>query len=161
MSKRLEILKASLVKKEKQFDDKLQNHFQTVKQANGQPLNDKRNEQATLNKWERQNDSLISLKESIQKTKDAIEREEGKILNVNHANESIPQEILTLVESGELVQWRKHPNYFFVKGVDYARIIWDKKKKVVMHKYLSKISDSEQYKIFATTYNGLNKQLKK
>ena len=50
MSKRLEILKNSLVKKEQQFNEKLQTHFDTVKQSNGQPLNDKRNGQATLNK---------------------------------------------------------------------------------------------------------------
>jgi len=102
MSKRLEILKNSLIKKERQFDDKLQNHIDTVKQANGQPLNDKRNGQATLNKWDRQNESLRNLKDSIQKTKDAIEREEGKIMEVERTNEIIPTEILELVESGFL-----------------------------------------------------------
>ena len=43
MSKRLEILKQSLAKKEELFSQKLDDHFSTVKQANGQPLNDKRN----------------------------------------------------------------------------------------------------------------------
>ena len=75
---RLEILKNSLIKKEKQFDDKLQNHINTVKQANGQPLNYKRNGRATLNKWDRQNESLRNLKDSIQKTKDEIEKEEAE-----------------------------------------------------------------------------------
>ena len=54
MTKRLDILKNSLAKKEKEFDAKLQNHFDTVKLANGQPLNDKRNGRATINLWERQ-----------------------------------------------------------------------------------------------------------
>lgn len=159
MSKRLEILKNSLIKKEQQFNDKLQNHFDTVKEANGQPLNDKRNGQATLNKWERQNVSLRKLQESIKKTKDAIEREDGKIANVKQANEIIPVEIIKLVESGELIQWRKHPTRFFVPGVDKARIIWDKKSKSVVHQYTNRITDKEQWTKFAKMYNQLNKSL--
>ena len=161
MSKRLEILKNSLIKKEQLFTDKLQNHIATVKQANGQPLNDKRNGQATLNKWDKQNESLRSLNESIQKTKDAIEREEDKIMDVNHANSFIPSEILQLVGSGTLNQWRKHPTIFFVEGVDKARIIWDKKKKVVAHRYYSQITDEEQKLWFRKIYNSLNEQLNK
>jgi hypothetical protein len=67
MTKRLEISKVSLIKKEALFDVKLQNHIDTVRMVNGQPLNDKRNGRTTLNNWEKQNDSLRTLKESIQK----------------------------------------------------------------------------------------------
>ena len=125
MSKRLEILKNSLAKKEQQLNAKFDEHFATVKQANGQPLNDKRNGQATLNKWERQNEGIITLKKSIEATKQAIEKEESKIKGVEHVNTFIPAEILKLVESGDLIQWRKHPHTFFVPGVDKARIVWD------------------------------------
>jgi hypothetical protein len=116
MSKKLEILKQSLAKKEQELQRRFDVHFATVKQANGQPLNDKRNGQATLNKWERQNDAIRTAKESIEKTKRAIEFEEGKIKGVEHVNNFIPKEILELVESGVLVQWRKHPHTFFVAG---------------------------------------------
>ena len=58
MSKRLEILKQSLAKKEQELQRRFDEHFATVKQANGQPLNDKRNGQATLNKWEKQNNAI-------------------------------------------------------------------------------------------------------
>lgn len=159
MSKRLEILKASLVKKEKLFDDKLQNHIQTAKQANGQPLNDKRNGQATLNKWQRQNKSLRNIKESIEKTKRAIEYEEGKILDVNQAKSIVPKEILELVEKGELKHWRKHPTFFFVTDVDKARIIWDDKRKKVAHRYVNSIPNQEQRTKFVRLYNSLNKIL--
>ena len=47
MTKRLDILKASLEKKEAAMDAKISEHFATVKEANGQPLNDKRNGAAT------------------------------------------------------------------------------------------------------------------
>ena len=47
MSKKLEILKNSLAKKEQELQRRFDVHFATVKQANGQPLNDKRNGQAT------------------------------------------------------------------------------------------------------------------
>lgn len=129
MTARLEILERSLGKKKQLFDEKLQNHFDTVKQANGQPLNDKRNGRATLNKWDRQNDSLRNLQESIKKTEEAIRREEGKIYAASRAKETLPSAMLALIESGELIQWRKHPNICFVGGIEKARIGFDKKKE--------------------------------
>ncbi len=159
MSKKLEILKQSLAKKEEQLNAKFDQQFATVKQANGQPLNDKRNGHATLNKWDRQNESLRNLKDSIQKTKDAIEREEGKIMDVQQTNKIIPSEILELVEKGDLVQWRKHPNTFFVPDVDKARIVWDNKRKVVAHRYAHLITEQEQRTKFVRLYNGLNSVL--
>jgi hypothetical protein len=158
-TKRLIILENSLEKKKKQFDDKLQNHIDTVKQANGQPLNDKRNGQATLNKWERQNDSLRNLQESIAKTENAIEIEKGKIFECESVKNNLPTVILDMVENGTLNQWRKHPNTFFVNGVDKARIVWDSKKKVVAHKYSKHITDKDQWKLFAKTYNEIFKSV--
>lgn len=159
MSKRLEILKNSLAKKEQQLNAKFDQHFATVKQANGQPLNDKRNGQATLNKWERQSDSIRTLQKSIETTKRTIEIEEMKIAQVEHVNGFIPAEILKLVESGDLIQWRKHPHTFFVPGVDKARIVWDEKSKKVAHKFVGEIKDQEQRTKFVRTYNTLNSLL--
>lgn len=159
-SKRLEILKNSLVKKETSFDAKLQNHFDTVKQGNGQPMNDKRNGQATLNKWDKQNNSLRTLNQSIEITKSAIEEEQSKILYTEKIKETLPAEFLELIENNEITQWRKYPNMFFVTGVDKARIIWDAKANTVAHKYTSTITDKEQWKLFAKTYNLLYNSLK-
>ena len=156
MSKKLEILKQSLAKKEQQLNAKIENHFATVKQANGQPLNDKRNGQATLNKWERQSESIRNMQKSIEATKQAIEIEEYKIRGVEYANTFIPAEIQELVKNGELIQWRKYPNTFFVPGVDKARIVWDEKRKVVAHKFVSEIIIQEQRTIFVRIYNQLN-----
>lgn len=161
MSKRLEILKQSLLKKEELLNQRFENHFATVKQANGQPLNDKRNGQATLNKWERQNDAIRNLQSGIGKTKQAIEREEGKIADVESVKSFIPAEILEFVENGELIQWRKHPTTFFVNGVDKARIVWDEQKKIVAHRYSSQLGDKEQRAKFAKIYNQLNASLNK
>ena len=156
MSKKLEILKQSLAKKEQELQRRFDVHFATVKQANGQPLNDKRNGQATLNKWERQNEGIRTIQKSIEATKQAIEIEEGKIKGVEHANAFIPAEIQKLVETGELIQWRKHPHTFFVAGVDKARIVWDEKRKVVAHKFVSEITIQEQRTKFVRIYNPLN-----
>lgn len=154
-TKRLIILENSLEKKKNKFDEKLQNHIDTVRQANGQPLNDKRNGQATLNKWDRQNESLRSLQESIKKTENAIENEKGKITDCDFAKSTLPSKAIEMINDGILKQWRKHPNTFFVDGVDKARIVWDNKKKVFAHKYASKINDRKQWKLFAETYNIL------
>lgn len=155
MSKQLEILKQSLVKKEQELQRRFDVHFTTVKQANGQPLNDKRNGQSTLNRWERQNDAIRTAMESIEKTKRAIEFEEGKIAGVEHANGYIPKEILNLVKSGELIQWRKYPHTFFVAGVDKARIVWLEKTKQVAHKFAKEIKEQEQRSKFAKVFNSL------
>jgi hypothetical protein len=154
-TKKLQILKDSLKKKEQQFDERLNDHFGSVKQANGQPLNDKRNGRATIDKWEKQNDALRSLRDSIEKTKSAIEIEEGKIHAVESSKEYIPAEILELITGGELLQWRKYPNIFFVNGVNKARIIWDSKRKKVTHKFTNTLTDKEQRKKFAAIYNKL------
>lgn len=155
--KKLTVLENSLQKKKKQFDDKLQNHINTVKQANGQPLNDKRNGQATLNKWAKQNDILRDLKESIEKTERAIQIEKNKIVGCELVKNDLPAPILKMLENGRLIQWRKYPNTFFVKNVDKARIVWDKKKKVIAHKYSKQIIDKNQRSVFAKTYNELFK----
>ncbi|MGJ0636818.1 hypothetical protein [Xenorhabdus bovienii] len=157
MSKRLEILKSSLVKKEAKFNDRLQNHFDTVKQANGQPLNDKRNGRATLNKWEKQNASLRTLEDGIQKTKYAIEREESKIALAESVN--LPAYIENAINAGLITQWRKFPRFFFVNGVKGGRIVLDEKTGLISHRYLSKVS-KEEYPIFRDVFNSLNKQSK-
>lgn len=155
MAARLEILKASLAKKEARFDAKIQEHFDTVAMANGQPLNDKRNGRATLNKWDKQNDSLRSLKDSIQRTKDAIEREETKIANTSLV--SLPPYIKQAIDEGLITQWRKFPRFFFVNGVSVGRIVLDEKTGAIAHRYLSKVS-KEEYPIFRDVFNKLNKQ---
>jgi len=158
-SKRLAILEASLIKKEASLDARFETHFASVKQANGQPLNDKRNGQATLDKWERQNEAIRNQQASIEKTKRAIEKERYKIIDVEHSKETLPACILEMIESGKLIQWRKHPNTFFVEGVDKARICWDDKKKLIFTRYKNTITDKDVWKIFATTFNTLLKQI--
>ena len=160
MSKKLEILKASLEKKEAMFNQKLNNHIATVKQANGQPLNDKRNGRATLNKWENQNNSLNSLQLEIEKTKQAIKNEIAKIKNVEHANDILPSQIIDLINEGTLIQWRKYPHIFFVKEVDKARIIWNDRKRNVDYKYFNLVTDKNQRQLFADVYNNLYNNLK-
>ena len=156
---RIEILQQSLQKKEQLFDEKLGAYFNSARETNGQPLNDKSNGQSTLNRWERQDSSLRTLKESIEKTKNAIEKEELKISGVKAALEVTPPEIVELVEKGELNQWRKHPNTFFVPEVEKARIVWDSKKEQLFHRYVNTITDPVQWKKFAKMFNHLSKTL--
>ncbi|WP_277967073.1 hypothetical protein [Pantoea trifolii] len=155
MSKRLDILKASLAKKQQRFDDRLQNHFDTVASANGQPLNDKRNGQATLNKWDKQSDALRALQDSIQRTKDAIEREETKIAIVSLVE--LPAYLQQAIDGGLITQWRKHPRFFFVVGVSGGRIVLDEETGIIGYRYLNKVS-KEEYPTFRDVFNRLNKQ---
>ncbi|CAI0804208.1 Uncharacterised protein [Serratia entomophila] len=153
MSRRLEILRVSLSKKEALFNEKLQHHFDTVAQANGQPLNDKRNGRATLDKWDKQSDSLRALDSSIKRTKEAIEREELKITLVESV--SLPDYIQSAISDGLITQWRKFPRFFFVTGVTSGRIVLDEKTGLIAHRYLSKVP-KEEYPIFRDVFNKLN-----
>lgn len=152
---RLEILEASLQKKEAKFDEKISAHFASVKEANGQPLNDKRGGQQTIDRWNRQSDSLRTLNQEIEKTKSAIEREKSIVSNVDAFRDSLPPFITEMVASGELIQWRKHPNSFFVPGVEKGRFVWDEKTRKVSHRYISDIPNDGQYRLFARTWNKL------
>ncbi|MFS7308427.1 hypothetical protein [Rahnella inusitata] len=153
MSRRLEILKGSLTKKEALFDVKLRHHFDTVAQANGQPLNDKRNGRTTLNKWDKQSDSLRALDESIKKTKEAIEREELKVSLVDSV--TLPDYIQSAINDGLITQWRKFPRFFFVTGVSGGRIVLDEKTGLIAHRYLSNVP-KEEYPVFRDVFNKLN-----
>jgi len=158
-TKKLKILKASLIKKEAVLDQRYETHFASVKQANGQPLNDKRNGQATLNKWDRQSEAIRKQKESIEKTKQAIKKEEYKISDTEGAKKELPSVILEMLETEQLIQWRKHPNTFFVKGVDKARIVFDPKKRIIFTRYRDSITEQDVWKLFVSAFNTILKQL--
>ena len=153
---RLDTLRASLAKKEEKFNRMLDTHIKDIKSANGQPLNDKRNGYTTMNRWNKQNNALSNQQKEIEKTKNAIEYEESKQKNILNHKGTMPDEISILIENGTLKQWGKYPHIMFVDGVDKARIIWDNKKKVVMHKFTSSITDADQRKKFAQIYNSLH-----
>jgi len=155
---RLDILRASLEKKKAEFDQKVSEHFETVKAANGQPLNDKRNGRATLNKWDRQNSALRKLKESIEKTEAAILLEEGRINEKTLELNNFPDPVRKLVASGVLKQWGKHPHILFVEGVERGRIVVE--GGVVKARYHAQIPSQEQYSIFRDVFNGLLRELR-
>lgn len=158
MTKKLEILERSLAKKERAFDCSIEAHFTDVKRANGQPMNDKRNGQVTLNRWEKQSSSLRRKQDGIEKTKRAIEREREKISETATALNEMPFQIVELLDSGVITQWRKHPNTFFVNGVDKARISY--KGGVISHKYANAITCKSQWALFRDTFNGLSASLR-
>jgi hypothetical protein len=155
MNSRLTVLQQSLAKKEAAFDAKLDQHFLSVKATNGQPLNDKRNGAATMRRFDSQNDSLRTAKQGIERTKEAIERERSKIANTERVADTLPQAVKDRLTDGTLEQWRKHPTTFFVVGVAKARIVVLDGGKVIAHRYLSSITDPEQRRIFARTFNEL------
>jgi hypothetical protein len=158
MSKRLEVLQNSLLKKEAKLDAMIQAHFDDVRSANGQPLNDKRNGRSTMSRWDKQNDAIRVQQQSIEKTKNAIEIELGKINQCQNIESELPQEILDMIADGSLTQWRKHPNRFFVPGVDKARIIW-RGKDGLAFSHLKEVANAEQHKKFAQVYNHLKKKV--
>jgi len=155
-SNRLKILENSLEKKEAELQNSFDNHFNTWKQANGQPMNDKRNGVAFSNKIEQQNNTIRNKQAGIEKTKNAIEIEKSKISNVNSVK--VPKKIKILLDTKQLTQWRKYPNRFFVTGVEKARIILDEKTGKFSAQYYKQIPNQEKYTKFRDIFNSLNKK---
>lgn len=158
MSKKLQILKASLEKKQLEFNKRLTVHMDDVRGAQGEPMGGHRGGEKVLRRWEKQNSTLKTLDESIKKTQNAIEREEYKIANVESAKDVVPALFLELTNKGVLNQWRKHPTIFFVAGVDKARIGWDDKKKTAYHRYYRSIECEDQKSKFKEVWTMIYKQ---
>lgn len=158
LASRLDVLKASLARKEAKLDERINAHFQDVKAANGQPLNDKREGGKTLSRWDRQNDAIRKLYEGVDLTKRAIEREEAAMKRVAEAADELPPAIRSKLDDGTLIQWRKHPRTFFVAGVDKARMVLLDDGRLA-HRYVREITDAEQRRTFARTYNALAREL--
>lgn len=156
-SKRLEKLQESLSKKETNLDRRFDNHFSDVRGANGQPLNDKRNGASTVARWDRQSDGIRSEKAGIEKTKKAIQREQDLISNV--ASTEVHPALKTAMDNGEITQWRKYPNRFFVPGVDKGRIVFDEKNGTIGVAYLSDVS-KEHYPKFRDAVNKITREMK-
>lgn len=157
MTKKLEILKASLEKKQNEFDVQLSKHMDDVRGAQGEPMSGHARGDLVLKRWDKQNNSLKTLDKSIERTKAAIEREEYKIANIEATNEEIPDLFLDLCKEGLLNQWRKYPNIFFVVGVDKARIGWDTKKKIPYHKFYKEIQSKDEQENFRLIWNKIYK----
>jgi hypothetical protein len=157
-STRLEVLEVSLAKKNKAFDERLGAHFDSVKAANGQPLNDKRNGQSTMANWDRQNERLRTLSEGIKTTERAIERERSAVTLAQSALDGLPEAIARRLSDGTLKQWRKHPRTFFVEGVTRARIV-ALEDGTVAHRYVQEIADGDQHRLFAKTFNAIRAEV--
>lgn len=148
LSKKLEILQGSLLKKEKELNSRLEAVILHQKITNGQPMNDKRNGASWFKKKEKLDNSIRNLMVSIEKTKVAIEKEQAKLAGVAKSRNYLPKPLLDAIADGLIVQWRKYPNRFFVIGVEKARLIWNKKKGKLQCCYTSEIPNEEQFKLF-------------
>lgn len=152
---RIEILEASLVKKEALLDAAFEAHFADVKSANGQPLNDKRNGSGTLRRWEKQDDALRTKLSSIEKTKAAIERGRAAIARVE--NVVFPPCVQELIAEGILTVWRKYPRFVFVKGAGKARIKFENGKLFASH---YETLPADEYAIFKDVCNVLAQKMR-
>ena len=121
-------MEASLAKKEAELQRRFDNHFGTWKQTNGQPMNDKRNGGAFFRKVEKQNDAIRNMQASIQKTKDAIDREKSTTAYVKGVKSGLPKSISSLINKRDLHNG-KSTQIHFCPGVEKARIIWNDKKQ--------------------------------
>jgi len=160
MTKRLEILKKSLVKKTDKFDKKLEERYDLQRITNGQPMNDKRNGAAWFKKCEQKEESLRNINNEIEKTKRAIEKEDFKINHCENALDELPDFLNDFLTSGTLTQWRKFPNRFFVTGGGKARIIFETDKKTkklkLCHSHYNRDNCTEEEgKVFKEVFNKI------
>lgn len=86
-----------------------------------------------------------------------IDRERRKIARVDEYE--VPNILHKFLEDGTITQWRRHPRFFFVAGVEKARIVVQE-NGLLAARYVKDISSSEQYAIFRSVFNAL-KQLER
>lgn len=154
---RLDILQNSLAKKEAELNHRFDSHFEFAASTNGQPLNDKGAKgQAALNKMDKQNSAIRNQKAEIEKTKAAIEKQQGKDSAKSYYMKDMPKIVQEMTSSGEIRQWSKFPDHFFVPGVDKGRIVVKDGKVFV--KYLNQVP-KEQYAKFRDAANKILKEV--
>ena len=156
-TKRLEILNNSLAKKQAKLDARIAAQYARQAETNGQPLNDKRNGQSTMNALANGERAIFGQFDEIRKTEAAIKREADKIEHCKNWMDEMPQIIKDMAASGEIVQWRKHPQYFFVNGVDKGRFSFQDGR--VFGRYLSDIP-ADQYPLFQAATSKILRALK-
>lgn len=153
-SKRLDRLLHSLEKKQVLADRSIEEHSREVRARMGQPFH--RSEASTLNRFRRQEQAIKNKLQEVKKTERAIEREKELIKRVHSTK--LPNAINEAIQSGEITQWRKYPNRFFVKGVEKGRIIWDEQKGQLLNSHYSQIPE-EQKPIFKKAFYDLKEKL--
>ena len=121
-------------------------------------MNDKRNGQAFFNQHAKLDSALQRQQAEIEKTKQAIIIEEGKIAYCKNTLEDIHPAIIKLLEEGKVTQWRKHPTMFFVVGVEKGRFIY--KNGQLLNKFYTSIPTVEQKAIFKEVYQALQAEIK-
>lgn len=157
---RRKILEASLAKKESDFNTTLALHMDDVKGAQGEPMAGHRGGEKVLTRWEGQNSKLLRKQESIEKTRNALKREDDRDADKSYAADillDMPEIIQNMVKDGKLNQWTKHPTIFFVEGVSKARI--QIKKGKAFHRFAKQVANNEEFQIFRSIYNEINKEV--
>lgn len=79
MNNKLESLKMSLDKKESELARKLEAHFLDIKMANSQTVTETGYWLNSIHRWKNQESSLIKSLQRLEKTKQALKREQEKI----------------------------------------------------------------------------------
>lgn len=117
--KRLEILLNSLKKKEELFE--LAEYNRAVLAVDFHRLG-----MCDIKKYRKKLKAEKKALYDLQTTKNAIKQEEEILKRVEQAKGAFPKVIINLIENKTIKQWRKRENVFFVDGVNYASIIYEK-----------------------------------
>jgi len=151
-TKRLKILTDSLTKKQDKLAERIDSQHARMSETHGSPINDKPQGASTARALEIGERAIFSQFNEIHKTEAAITRETDKIIHCKNWMEDMPQIIKDMVASGEIIQWRKYPRFFFVKGVEKGRFSIEEGK--IVHRYLSNIP-SDQYPLYRECANKI------
>ena len=154
----MELLERSLANKIEKLGRMSAEHIEDARNANGQPLNDKRNGAATMQRWDRQRAVTAAQLKEIEKTEEAIEDERELMNEIAAWRKVLPQPIISAMDSGEITQWRRHPNRFFVSGVPKARIVWDEKTGKLSSAHANNLA-GESHDKFNAVFCRLKKEI--
>lgn len=168
--KRREILEKSLEKKRTIFNDRFRSHWDYTVGLQGEPIGGPRaQDRAIRNRLEREDRALRRMSEEVKKTERALAREERKEIDTANAYDALPEPLRAAIDAGLIVQWRRHPNTFFVPGVEKGRLAWIPEsaknaksalRGTLVARYAHQIPDQAQYAAFRDVANALWAALK-
>ena len=103
-------------------------------QQNGQSKEPQHSE-----RWSEQREEIRAKDAEISQTKKVMQKEKGQ-------KNKLPKIFLDLLAQGKIRRWQRFPDYFFVDGAPFGRIVYRNGK--LNYKYSNKNKKSKEYKHF-------------
>ena len=104
-------------------------------------------------RWSEQREEIFAKDEEIAQTKKELQKAQKATQN------KLPQIFLDLLAQGKIRQWPRFPDYFFVNGAPFGRIVYRSGK--LNYKYSNKNKKGKEYRHFVNIVGKIQAALER